>query len=94
MSTSDEISQPTVQPARTAAAPAPSPAPAIIAWLWAAVAVIMAIVLIAGAQDESYGGDAYTGMQNAVMLAVRGIAFLLIGSAALGLIVAYKRDVR
>jgi len=95
MSNPDVPTEPAVQPVRIVSAHEPSsPAPVIIAWLWAAVAVIVAIVLIAGAQDESYGGDAYTGMQNAVMLAVRGIAFLLIGSAALGLIVAHKRDGR
>jgi hypothetical protein len=70
----------------------PAPASFIIAVIWAVAAVIIAIVLLATAQDESYGGDAYTGIQNAVMLAVRGMAFLLLGSAALGLIVATRRD--
>lgn len=65
-----------------------------IASIWAIAAVIFAIALLAGAQDASYGGDAYTGIQNAVMLAVRGIAFLLFGSAALGLVIATRRDRR
>jgi hypothetical protein len=69
-----------------------SKASLVIAGIWAGVAVILAIVLLTAAQDESYGGDAYTGMQNAVMLAVRGIACLLFGSAALGLVVATRRD--
>ncbi len=71
-----------------------SPASMMIAVIWALVAVILAIVLLAGAQDGTYGGDAYTGIQNAVMLAVRGIAFLLFGSAALGLVVATRQDRR
>jgi hypothetical protein len=84
------------EPAVTAEPPAPpsnpSPAPLIIATVWAVAAVIFAIILLGGANDMSYGGDAYTGIQNAVMLAVRGIAFLLFGSAALGFVVASRRD--
>ena len=41
--------------------------------------VAIAIVLLIAAKDVSYGGDAYTGIQNAVMLAVRGIAQHLFG---------------
>lgn len=63
-----------------------------VATVWAIVAVIFAIILLVSAQDASYGGDAYTGIQNAVMLAVRGIAFLLFGSAALGFVIASRRD--
>ncbi len=69
-----------------------STAPLAIAVIWAIGAVICAIVLLVSAQDVAYGGDAYTGIQNAVELAVRGIAFLLFGSAALGLIVALRRE--
>jgi small-conductance mechanosensitive channel len=81
-------------------APLPEPeghlssASLVVAGIWAAVAVILAIVLLAAAKDESYGGDAYTGIQNAVMLAVRGIAFLLLGSAALGFVIATRQDRR
>jgi small-conductance mechanosensitive channel len=71
-----------------------SPASLGVAIIWAIAAVIFAIVLLAGAQDASYGGDAYTGIQNAVMLAVRGIAFLLFGSAALGIVIATRQDRR
>ena len=69
-----------------------SSAALVIASVWAVVAVTFAAVLLVGAQDVSYGGDAYTGIQNAVMLAVRGIAFLLFGSAALGFVIATRRD--
>ena len=71
-----------------------SPASLTVAGIWAIAAVIFAIALLAGAQDTSYGGDAYTGIQNAVMLAVRGIAFLLFGSAALGFVIATRQDRR
>lgn len=60
--------------------------------IWAIAAVIFGGVLLAAAQDVTYGADAYTGIQNAVMLAVRGIAFLLFGSAAIGLIIATRAD--
>jgi hypothetical protein len=60
--------------------------------VWACLAVIFAIVLLTNATDESYEGDAYTGIQNAVAWAVRGIAFLLFGSGALGIVIALRRD--
>lgn len=74
--------------------PTLSPASLAVAVIWAIAAVSFAIVLLSGAKDGTYGGDAYTGIQNAVMLAVRGIAFLLFGSAALGLVIATRRDRR
>jgi hypothetical protein len=64
----------------------------IIAILWAVTATIVALVLFTSTKDAQYGGDAYTGIQNAVVAAVRGIAFLLIGSGALGIIVAVRRN--
>ena len=86
---------PTVESTEVVPQTAPSSQSAlVIAIIWAILAAIFAIVLFASATDESYGGDAYTGMQNAVVLAVRGIAFLLIGSGALGLIIALRRDRR
>jgi hypothetical protein len=63
-----------------------------VAIVWACLAVIFAIVLLTNATDESYEGDAYTGIQNAVAWAVRGIAFLLFGSGALGIVIALRRD--
>jgi hypothetical protein len=72
----------------------PMPASLIVAMIWGVIAVILAIVLLAAATDGTYGGEAYTGIQNAVMLAVRGIAFLLFGSAALGFVIATRRDHR
>jgi hypothetical protein len=72
----------------------PDPASLTLAGIWGVIAVIFAIVLLSGAKDAAYGGDAYTGIQNAVTLAVRGIAFLLFGSAALGFVIATRRDRR
>jgi hypothetical protein len=63
-----------------------------VAVVWAIAAVIFASILLTGATNVEYGGDAYTGIQNAVNLAVRGIAFLLFGSAALGIVIAIRRD--
>jgi len=71
-----------------------SPPALVLAVIWAIAAVIMASVLLLSANDIEYDGDAYTGIQNAVNLAVRGIAFLLFGSAALGLVIATRRDRR
>jgi len=64
----------------------------IVAVLWAVLAVIVGIVLLVNAKDVEYGADAYTGIQNGIMLAVRGIAFLLFGSGALGVVIATHRS--
>jgi hypothetical protein len=69
-----------------------SPTAFTVSIVWAVLAVIFAVILLANAKDAAYGADAYTGIQNAIMLAVRGIAFLLFGSAALGIIIAARRD--
>lgn len=84
------------EPPPIESAPAPeryvSTAALTVASLWAALAVIFALVLLVNAQDESYGGDAFTGIQNSVNWAVRGIAFMLFGSGALGIVIAVRRD--
>ena len=63
----------------------------LVAIIWAVLATVFALVLLNNTPYETYGGDAYTGIQNATMLAVRGIALLLLGSGALGIIVASPR---
>ena len=68
------------------------PAAISVAVVWAVAAVIFAIILLVNAKDESYCGDAYTGIQNSVAWAVRGIAFLFFGSGALGIVIAARRD--
>ncbi|MET4702778.1 hypothetical protein [Frigoribacterium sp. UYMn621] len=85
--------EPTTTPTNTNGADYP-PAAITIAILWAVAALILGIVLLVNAKDEAYGGDAYTGIQNAVTWATRGIAFLLFGSGALGLVMAFRRDER
>lgn len=89
----EDAEQHVVEPDLPAGAPPLfSQAALVVAIIWAIAAVIFAVLLLVGAKDQAYGGDAYTGMQNAVVLAVRGIAFLLFGSAALGLVIALRRD--
>ena len=62
-----------------------------IAWGWAAVATVLAIALFSMSPMESYGGDAYTGIQNAAAWTARGVAFLIFATGPLGLITAYSR---
>ncbi|MCU1535224.1 MAG: hypothetical protein JWR53_1705 [Glaciihabitans sp.] len=95
MSTPESTDSPTSQPLPLPVKQASySLASLTVAVIWAALAVIFAGILLGGAKDEVYGGEAYTGIQNAVMLAARGIAFLLFASAALGVIIALRRDGR
>jgi hypothetical protein len=93
-SNENNMTDPTPAPATPKQVTSPSSASLTVAVIWALAAVIFAMVLLSGAEDAAYGGDAYTGIQNAVMLAVRGIAFLLFGSAALGIVIATRRDRR
>ena len=62
-----------------------------IAWGWAAVATVLAIVVFVMSPMESYGGDAYTGIQNAAAWTARGVAILIFATGPLGLITAYSR---
>jgi hypothetical protein len=65
-----------------------------LASLWAATSLIVAITLMATTNTEEYGGDAYTGIQNAIVIAIRGISWLLIGSGVIGMILAVRRQPR
>jgi len=95
MSTSDSVDAPASEPASIPVQSGTGGTASLtVAIIWALVAVILAAVLLTGAEDQAYGGEAYTGIQNAVMLGVRGIAFLLFGSAALGLVISLRRDRR
>ncbi len=62
----------------------------ILAGVYAVFAIIAAIVLLSNANTTEYGGDAYTGIQHAIVWAVRGIAFLLIGSGVLGVLLVLR----
>ncbi len=64
----------------------------VLAMIWAVLAVIIGAVIIAGAQTEAYGGDAYTGMQNATVHVARAVGWLIISTGALGLIIARSRS--
>lgn len=63
----------------------------VIAVLWAIAALIIGLRFITSTPDMEYGGDAYTGIQQAAAQTARAIGFLIIGTGALGLIVATSR---
>lgn len=63
----------------------------VIAVLWAVVAIIIGIAVITGVDDEQYGGDAYTGIQNTTAQGVRAIGWLIISTGPLGIIIARSR---
>lgn len=62
----------------------------VIAIVWAVVAFIAGLVFIFTTQDISYGGDAYSGIQQTGAQTVRALGFLIIGSGALGLVIARR----
>jgi len=62
-----------------------------VAILWMIVAVIVGVMFITGAENQEYGGDAYTGIQNTGAQTVRALGWLIIATGPLGLIVALSR---
>ena len=63
----------------------------VIAVLWAIAATIIGIYFISSTHNLEYGGDAYTGMQQAAAQTARAVGFLIIGTGALGLVIANSR---
>lgn len=63
----------------------------IIAILWAIAAVIIGLVFIFSVNAETYGGDAYTGIEAAIVQAVHAVGWIIIGTGVLGLVIAGSR---
>jgi hypothetical protein len=62
-----------------------------LAVVWLVISVIVGLVFILGTESAEYGGDAYTGIQNAGAQTVRALGVLIIGTGVLGLITALSR---
>lgn len=62
-----------------------------IAILWAITALIVGIVFIGSTQDIEYGGDAYSGIQQAAAQTARAVGWLIIGSGVLGILIALRK---
>jgi hypothetical protein len=92
MTSPEFVNRPPIEMVQAPAKARTSVAALSVALVWTVLALIFGSILLINAKDVTYGADAYTGIQNAIMLAVRGIAFLLFGSAALGIIIAARRD--
>jgi hypothetical protein len=67
--------------------------PLIVASLWAVFATIVGLVFIFGVNGEAYGGDAYTGIESAIVTAVHAVGLVIISMGVLGLIIAGSRRV-
>lgn len=63
----------------------------IIAILWAIAAVIIGLVFIFSVNAETYGGDAYTGIEAAIVQAVHAVGWVIISTGILGLVIAGSR---
>ena len=63
----------------------------VVSILWAIAAGVIGLVFIFGAQDQAYGGDAYTGIQNTGAATVRALGWLIISTGAVGLIIGTRR---
>jgi hypothetical protein len=65
----------------------------IVAILWAIAAVIIGLVFVFGVNAETYGGDAYTGIEAAIVQAVHAVGWVIISMGVLGLVIAGSRPV-
>lgn len=63
----------------------------VLASTWLVVSVMAGLSCINGVRYETYGGDAYTGMQNAVARGTQGIGFLIIGVGVLAVVTAFRK---
>ena len=63
----------------------------IVAVIWAVVAVSVGVYFILGVKAGSYGGDAYTGIEGAIVTAVKAIGWVIIGSGVIGVLLAGHR---
>jgi uncharacterized membrane protein len=63
----------------------------IVAILWAIAAVIVGLVFILGVNGEAYGGDAYTGIEAAIVTAVHAVGWVIISTGVLGVVIAGSR---
>lgn len=62
-----------------------------IAVLWAIAALIIGFGFITSVEDGTYGGDAYTDIQNTGAQTVRAIGWLIISTGPLSLVMALSR---
>lgn len=62
-----------------------------VALAWAVVALIVGGTYVLGTQDIAYGGDAYTGIQNAGAQSVRALGWLIIATGPLAVVIALAR---
>lgn len=62
--------------------------PLVVAVIWAIAAVIVGLVFILGVNAEAYGGDAYTGIEAAIVAAVHAVGWVIIATGVLGLVIA------
>jgi hypothetical protein len=53
--------------------------------------LLVGAAMIFGTRYEVYGGDAYTGLQNAIARGVQALGFLVIGTGVLALVIALSR---
>lgn len=63
----------------------------VVAILWAITAIIVGLVFILGVNGEAYGGDAYTGIEAAIVTAVHAVGWVIISTGVLGVIIAGSR---
>jgi hypothetical protein len=91
------VEAPVVPTAAAAMAPVESSkvqslAAVVIASVWMIASILIGMTFIR-TDFEVYGGDAYTGIQNAVVVATRALGWIIIGTGVLGLVIAMERKV-
>lgn len=74
------------------AKPAKKKAPAqTIATVWFIMSILIGATFIIGTPYAAYGGDAYTGIQNAVARGTNALGWLIIGTGVIALVTAIHK---
>ena len=83
--------QPQPAPAGPVAAPKrPNRSTRTIAKVWLVLSLLAGSGTMIGTRFETYGGDAYTGLQNAIARGNIALGWVIIGTGVLAFIVAHR----
>jgi hypothetical protein len=64
----------------------------IAAVVWLLVCLVVGLDFITATSFASYGGDAYTGIQNAVARSTNALGYVIIGTGVIGFVVSFRRN--
>ena len=64
-----------------------------VAIVWAIAAISIGLYFVFGVTASVYGGDAYTGIEAAIVTAIKAVGWLIVSSGVLGVVIAGSRTI-